>query len=514
MLGKTKPKTLMMILPAVVVVLLVGILVRRKPYGPFAWGKGNLTVSERTYYKNCFERIIREWRRRPERVERDINGVPTYDYDVYLVIDTARSGIWIEDNGVMLQEYYMDLPEGMKWKFYRCSPVGNEELPAKVRLKIRCYYWNSIHPEKIYLHGYGRGNDHLSFSITSGRGRYDYGEGSFSIQKSWGKYDNGKDYYDSIVVGDAEYTQFLESIKTEKLSGQSGEGHKATENEEVLRWMTIEKRFYQQIEKQISLNGHVLEQLVVSCSGDCKRAFAHIEAELDEGFMVFNRWNPRRFRGVECNLKVDYLGEGIWYAKSAPTFQWDNRKRFLDLEFLVHGRADMSKSEREKWVEQGRKEHPIVTNPTSKWKVTLANGVVVELLGVCTSPSIAGHWWGADGSALEYEPAFYSGGKRKRIMDKSHFVFAFRFNWPAGTNSSDIQFEVVGGSGEGYLGRDGRHNNFEVMVLQELEFDETAEEGGVEFWISRDRGQEESVRFKNISLVPGEDHGFETEVEK
>jgi hypothetical protein len=447
-------------------------------------------------------------------MERDSNGVPTLDYNVYLVIDTTKPGIWLEDNGVVQLEYCMDLPEGMKWAFYRCIPSGNEHLPTKVRLKIRCRYWNRIYPEKIFLQGYGRGNKYLSFWITSGRGRFDYGDGRRGIQESWGKYEKDKDYYDSIFVSDTEYSHFLESIRTDEFSSQSVERHKETENEEVRRWMTIEKQFYQEIEKQVSLKGHVLKKLEVSCGGDHMRAFADIEADLDEKFVVLNRRNPRPVREAECNLKVDYLEDNIWYAKSAPTFQWDNRKRLLDLEFLVHGRADMSESEREKWVEKGRNEHPIVKHPTSKWKATLANGVVVELLGVCASPSIGRQWWGADGSALEYEPAFYSGGKRRIIMDKSHFAFALRINWPVGTNTGEIVFEVIGGSGEGSLGRAGKFSNFEVLVLRDLEFDETAKEGGVELRIGTNNGQKEVVRFKNISLVAGEDCGFEIEVDE
>ncbi|MHC4345862.1 MAG: hypothetical protein ACYSUP_14390 [Planctomycetota bacterium] len=274
MLGKVKLKTLIIILAPVSVILLVGILVRRKLYSPFAWGKGNLTVSERTYCKDGFERIIREWRRRPARMERDSNGVPTLDYNVYLVIDTTKPGIWLEDNGVVQLEYCMDLPEGMKWAFYRCIPSGNEHLPTKVRLKIRCRYWNRIYPEKIFLQGYGRGNKYLSFWITSGRGRFDYGDGRRGIQESWGKYEKDKDYYDSIFVSDTEYSHFLESIRTDEFSSQSVERHKETENEEVRRWMTIEKQFYQEIEKQVSLKGHVLKKLEVSCGGDHMRAFA------------------------------------------------------------------------------------------------------------------------------------------------------------------------------------------------------------------------------------------------
>ncbi|MHC4212359.1 MAG: hypothetical protein ACYSWP_03190 [Planctomycetota bacterium] len=471
MQGKIKLRMLILIFALISLGLAVGLSVSHMLGDPFAWGHGKLTVSERTYYKNRFEKITQQWGGSPKSVERNDEGVLTGDYDVYLVIDTNKPGMWIEDKGVVQQDYYMDLPEGMKWQFYRCFATGKEDLPAKVRFKIRGYYSSRVYPEKICLHGHGRSFDHLSFYITSRNGSSDYGGSRYKVQQFGGSYDEDKEYYDSIVVSETEYAQFLESIGNEGLGGKSGEGYKAIEDANVSRWLGIEKRLYQQIEEQVSWSEYVLDKLVVSDGGDYTRAFAKIEADYEEGLLDFIRPRYRHFREAECRLRIDYLGESIWYAKSIPSFEWNKRMQSLDLEFLVAGNKKLSKKERRNWIEKGRKEYPVETNPTSKWKGTLANGVVVELLCVRGANGI----WGADGSGIDYDPSFFSFQDSFSKSRKSRFDFAFRFNWPAGTNNSNIKFEVIGGGGGGSHGRGGRHEAFEVMV-QELTFKDPVKE--------------------------------------
>ncbi|MHC4648565.1 MAG: hypothetical protein ACYTBJ_24170 [Planctomycetota bacterium] len=101
------------------------------------WGRGRLKRSEAAYYLARIGRIGEYWRRTAEKAGCSRDGRIKAPYPTYLVIDTLKRAMWLETAGEVDPNNYTELPENMKWKLYRTSPDGNEELGPVVRLKIR-----------------------------------------------------------------------------------------------------------------------------------------------------------------------------------------------------------------------------------------------------------------------------------------------------------------------------------------------------------------------------------------
>ncbi|MHC4097501.1 MAG: M56 family metallopeptidase, partial [Planctomycetota bacterium] len=81
----------------------------------------------------------------------------------------------------------------------------------------------------------------------------------------------------------------------------------------------------------------------------------------------------------------------------------------------------------------------------SKFKTTLANGVTIELVGVCGHPSEGKQWWGPDGSALEDDPSDHLRLRLDPGEDEQAREFAVHFGSPESENMK-VRFDVRGSS--------------------------------------------------------------------
>jgi len=428
----------------------VGIYLRwrltRQGSDPLAgWGQGNLRISERVYYSDRIDRIIENWQETALDREPDREGRMKESYTTFLVIDTAKQAIGIEQNGQIRQHNYAELPGGMKWKLYRSAPEGDSELPNPVRLKIRGIYSRRLSAEKFYLVGAGRGAGYLSFQFNASSRGSDYGSGRFVLPPHNSKPEKTQeteDDYGSLVVTDAEYERYRDSLAGSALpepDGQStqSEIHPALE-ENRASWLKAEKLLYIEVEKQVSNAGFELRELKVEPGPDFSAAHAELRATT-KGFLrgIFGGYSL-----VQAYLKIDYLGNDVWYVKSHvnPMMPAPPRRR-LDLEFLVCPAGDIAGSQRSELIEKGRDiQQPARVQP-SKWQATLPNGVMVELLGICEHPSDGKQWWRPDGSLLEEAPFSKSTcGLSPRHLKAKAYCIAWR------SSSVDYQSSSTAGS--------------------------------------------------------------------
>jgi beta-lactamase regulating signal transducer with metallopeptidase domain len=82
----------------------------------------------------------------------------------------------------------------------------------------------------------------------------------------------------------------------------------------------------------------------------------------------------------------------------------------------------------------------------SQFSATLANGVTVELVGVCEHPSAGKQWWRPDGSELEERPYDRIGGQVHPDAKQRAFEFAIELgNLPTDEISTKVEAEEAGG---------------------------------------------------------------------
>jgi len=101
-----------------------------------AWGRGNPTLAERTYYGSRINRIIEKWGQTRGTADIEKDGRFEDSYRTLLVIDPDKEAIWIEESGVVQKNDYAELPPGLQWKLHHVTSQGQKELSGRVVLRM------------------------------------------------------------------------------------------------------------------------------------------------------------------------------------------------------------------------------------------------------------------------------------------------------------------------------------------------------------------------------------------
>ena len=137
-----------------------------------------------------------------------------------------------------------------------------------------------------------------------------------------------------------------------------------------------------------------------------------------------------------CLKNVEYLGKGkkasdnprdaIAYDKTLLQDGNGTYVLFLDcsVRFITLGRL------KELGIRPGE------AVGSSEFSVTLANGVKVELLGVCDHPSEGKRWWRPDGNLLSESPYDDDFGRAFPKESEKGYKFAVKFSGMAGGMAS------------------------------------------------------------------------------
>ena len=495
---------------------------RRNSANADGWGRGQLKVSEAAYYVARIGRIVQQWREMAARAEQDADGRLKQPYPVYLVIDTTAQAVWIEASGTMLPEFRCELRRGLTWRVHHCEPKGTKELPGPVRLQFRGLQATRQWPESLYLVGQSGSREHLSFLIGCRVGlNGDHGKGRFVPTGTQHILQDGVDYYESILVGDAEYKKQRPS-----LSAAEGNNHGVSG---LVAWSKVEKRLYQTIESQIGETGFRLYDLKVEPGPAWSAAHAHVSARRG------TRWQ-HLFGGVQQAtgyMKIDHLGEGLWYASTAPQ-ALPGGATVLELEFVVSESGSPPPEERSHRVVEGRERQHPTTPPASPWQVALPNGATVAILGISQVTDGERPWWGPDGSTVPSIPEFYCESRPpqdKQLARRYEMVWivdwpsplfgSTHFCWASKSRSDPPLLPCIACDryGERY-----RHSS-DMDIVETLGSPvggamRCLHAGGIlcgpsdtqatfSLGLRFDNGNVEWVTFRSISLRPGEDPGFE-----
>lgn len=404
-----------------------------------AWGRGNTTLSERTYYISRINRIIEEWEKTARIANYDGNGRFDDSYRALFVIDLDKQAVWIEENGRPRKNDYAELPPGMKWWLQHVIPDRTKKLTGRIALKMRGRYTSRQEPERFFLIGTGRGPGHFNFQFYANGGRGDYSYGSFRPQPvSPRSSKESEDSYGSILVADSEYEQHHANATDPEVQRSSV----IEENE--ANWLKAEKAIYGQIERYVRKAGFDLYHLKVEPGPDFSAGHVEIRGRNDSALRGFFGG----YHSMDAYLKIDHLGNGVWYAKSArhPQRQIMPRRR-IDLEFLIHPTAEITDFQRSDLFAKGRKLQQSEMIAPSKWKATLPSGTTVEFIGICENPSAGKQWWSPDGSLLDYVPYINTEPYSPPRADRKLYEFAWRINHSSrGGSATRHSFEGSQGS--------------------------------------------------------------------
>jgi hypothetical protein len=481
------------------------------------WGSGDLKASEEAYYGDRISEIVNTWMQMGQRAEHDPEGRLREPYRTFLVIDCEQCEIRVEDGGHVLEEYRSELPRKMTWTLHHDGGSGASPLGPVVRLKYRGIDPDRQNPEIVWLVAQ-RPNDFLAFHFTcrdQGRSHI-YGR-PFQAYHSAPARKEGVEYYASILVNDAEYEQ-------SRLSGVEAKAGKVSPlvpqktglDENRAAWSRVRKKLYQVIEGQVLRRGFHLRHLQVVPGPDY--CAAHAEMTVTKDGLIEDILG--RLVSIDPYLMIDYLGDDIWYARIVPNPQRPglrpgkaNPLEQLPLEFLVSAGQAVPSSERQGLIEKGRTRQRESTKFQPGWTITLPNGAVVGLIGVCECPSEGKRWWGPDGSPIDYRPCFARELTVRGMGDRKVFEVAWQVRRP----DDDRRAMSVQHFFEDGFPFDARRScdryGVVLFAAQHYAYVFGKSQKKTTLRVDADLGGEGvcQVRFKNISLVPTRDFGFRIE---
>jgi hypothetical protein len=419
--------------------------------------------------------------------------------------------MWIEDDGQIRQENYTQLPARMEWALFHNTPQGDTRLTGQTRLRIRGGSTSKDYPERFYLAGSGRAPGHIVFEFSTSNRGYGSGGGRFVPRSHQFSATEPNDSYGSLIVTDAEYEQYRRSLLLRDPNAPAEPADSSPFAQNKAAWRKVEMLLYQQIEKEVSSTGFMLRDLTVEPGPDFSAAHADLTVHT-EGVLrgIFGGY----FWG-NIYLKIDYLGDDIWYAKIAPYPQrgaLPSRDK-IDLEFLIRPTAPIPVSQRAALLAKARTiQHDTARIPPPKWKVALPNGATVEFIGICENPSAGKKWWGPDGSLLDYAPYLNSESYGSPGNDRKIYEMAWRIEFPQMPNGSSGGGTLTGT--DGCVGsysqpiRDRYGNQIYNLSAQGFAFEQARTKTTLRLGASVGDDQYQNVTFENVSLVPGQDQGF------
>ena len=526
---KTRCKAIVfiIIIGAVGAAVLVRVYMSYRRASSLQWGRGALKVSERAYYTSKTKNINQAWRYFPHDVRTDTARRFVRPYHLYLVVDANEKMVWIENNGAVLSSHCLQLPKRMTWDVFRDSPNGTMQLPGFVRLQLRGRQGERWQRENIYLVGHHEAGD-IRLPLYWTRWPDERQEGSDGQKGMAPGQESDFEYYESVVVSDAEYT---ENQRLLAASASAGPGTN-TEQPSVLKenraaWLSVEKRLYQAIEKRVFEAGLELERVQVACGPEFTAGHAVWGANRSRSIRyyidrVLGR-SARRISYIKGYLKIERVGDGFWYVKSAP------HKRHAQggeqvFEFLASTGGRISRSQRERLLRQARRKLESTLVSPSPWQASLPNGATVMFGGLCESPTVGRQWWGPDGSAIGHTPYYTTTDALPKESHEKAYELVWRVSWPAEAKAKRYDCECFV---QGPARRHTRQAFDRYGERLAIQFSGAAGWYANTYRLNEDRKKttlklgvrvgEQSyqwISFKNISLVSGKDYGFRIEVEQ
>ncbi|MHC4551744.1 MAG: hypothetical protein ACYSUT_03105, partial [Planctomycetota bacterium] len=387
----------------------------------------------------------------------------------------------------------------MNWIAYRATEGKNEDMTPVLRFKIRGVYNNKKYPELICLHGIERASDHFSIHVKSGSVSADHGDNDYKVYnwKSSTKTAKQEDkYYQSIIVSDQEWQEYQDKYGIAALP-QDNDFHHSL------------RQICQTIEIETSRHGHELRHLQDFEIASDNNAIKGKLSINDDGDSIFP-WRRRQIHGDNLFMAQEMFKD-VWHVQTFPEKKHPIPPAYetLNFEFIMHNGNVLSEEEARRLPEEMNKKFSLDAPDNPDWKMTMINGIEVELMGICTNPSFGGDWWGPDGRPLDYQPFFGKESAGKTDENRTSYDAAFRIYWPKGTDESGTTIQVVTSNASAKLskGTSGYHPEKSVIVLN-LTAEKEVTEVDIKVEIGVQEQKKKTVIFRSIPLVPGKSDSF------
>jgi len=479
------------------------------------------TTAQWHYHGRRVRRVVQKWFKPVETTRLRRTGKRD-SYLTYLVIDTNEPAVWIEDTGTIRKDTRMKLPGDMKWRLYHRTPKGDKTLSGLIRLRFA----GQLVAEQFYLVGTDAMPHYLSIQFGPGTSsQYGYTRWAFkNVPPSYAWQDEPQEWkaepqeqVPSVVVSEDEYERnmaFLQSLSlTAASQTQPRQQIQSAPRQNEARWLAVEKELYLEIERQFSALGHDLTHIRVYEGPAMTAAWAKAEGRKLSWFNKVFRGRRTVSKTSAVALKIDYLGDDVWYLVSDPNRRSRIRDKQLDVEVLVKAEGTLSRKKRKEWIRKGRMAAKIRPDQPSPWRATLDNGISVELIGICANPSNGRQWWGPDGGILDYIP-YYRIYPRYHRPDERAYDFAYKVIWPDGMPQRGYDYgvteRIAHHTGGGLKDRFGDDSPFKARKRIYV-FKESTEKTTMTWVFGKNDKERQYIYFKNISLVPGKDFGFDIE---
>ena len=464
------------------------------------WGQGNTRYVEQIYYSTRVKDIITEWQNEsnnPDDKVRDSNSI-------FLHLVLNQNAIWLEENGMCKEEYYVTLPYTKKSILFYAESKPTNELPNHTILQIK-------KPEQ-----------ELSGQFYLDCGQYNF---VFDTKKCDGGPSPGlfpkfivgdikqSIDYTSLIVSEEEYKKYKDSLTEIKSEQPAKEDNDDSRNisleEKKSNWLKAEKLLYMEIDGQLLNRGYELRSLEVQTGPDYTGAYAIISASKDNPLHKYLGFDIG-VSNINVYFKIDCLDNNIWYVKT-----WPHPKRKLDsdrkvnLEFLVFPDEQIPRSQYSKYIKQGRELQQAKDYLNSKWKAALPNGVIIKIIGITGSNEPRKKWWGPDGGVLEF-PDYFTIKPMKN--DENSFLIAWQIKFPEKIDARQMFFDLEGVKETYSIDARDKYGNTESVTISS--FDDSRVKTNLRAGIKEKENISQCAIFKNISFVPGKNQGFEIEVQE
>jgi hypothetical protein len=215
----------------------------------------------------------------------------------------------------------------------------------------------------------------------------------------------------------------------------------------------------------------------------------------------------QRSRSESVSLRIDHLGNDVWYARSAaPSHVAASKGPGLDIELLVSAGGRIPAGERRRLLDEGRSRQASVTQVPSKWRMVLPSGAGIELIGICENPSAGRTWWGPDGSLLDYRPYFNDEPCPRQYVTTGQDIYEIAWVTHGPGVSASVYRELR------ELMQQMRDRYGETLFTPCAAYfavDKSTQVTNLTFQVQTQGKGSEWVVFRDVSLVRGEDHGCE-----
>lgn len=312
------------------------------------WDKGLISCSENAYYNNNIFAIIKKWAEAKEELNPDSDVF----HQVWLVIDLDEKAIWLEKEGKIIKDYYIEFPPKVKFEIDHFSKKDLTLQTGRIILRNADDKTVQASSEQITLHSLGN-SYMLNFSIIDTR------KGAFRFKSGWPQGSipttmNVNDLDSPLIVTKEEYEKYLISsankytLHSDKGSTQSRIFTVLEENKAA--WKKIEKKLFIEIEKQVHKAGYQLNKLDVSPEKDFNTSNAFVIGYNYNVVIKILDKNPY----ANTNLGIIHIRDNIWYVASKPEPKKKRNERQIKLEFLVYPDRDIFKEQEKEYIKQGR----------------------------------------------------------------------------------------------------------------------------------------------------------------